>query len=139
MSSTQNVTGMSNLCGVFTTAEPSISTRAGAFWAPIMAYAPIPDVFDEVPYHYIPTEYACAIFVALFGLSTRAFQLGLLLHCPCIEICHDSDSPGPISILPSLVHDSDSCTRRLPRGPGLERQTVVQPKPHPPDPIFNPV
>lgn len=31
-----------------------------------------PDHFAGSPYHYVPTLYVCAIFIALFGLSGRA-------------------------------------------------------------------
>jgi|ERR1700733_3724037 hypothetical protein len=52
-------------------------------------YPPYIAVFS--PYHYIPTEYVCAIFVALYGLSTcRSISIVIanvmMIHVPMIHV-----------------------------------------------------
>lgn len=41
---------------------------------------PTPEQVAMSPYHYIPTEWVCIVFVALFGLSTL-LHLGQALYC----------------------------------------------------------
>jgi hypothetical protein len=47
---------------------------------------------DLSPYNYVPTEYVCAIFVALYGLSTCKLisiaiaKLVMMIHVPVIHL-----------------------------------------------------
>ena len=59
------------------------------------------------PYNYVPTEYVCAIFVALYGLSTcRLISLA-------IANIHDDSRPSnscrPINPLPNVVAAANRC------------------------------
>ena len=52
-------------------------------------YPPYLAVFS--PYHYLPTEYVCAIFVALYGLSTCGLNSivianVMMIHVPVIHL-----------------------------------------------------
>jgi hypothetical protein len=66
------------------------------------------------PYHYVPTEYVCAIFVTLYGLSTCRLIFIVIVNIIMIHILNPDDSrpsnsSWPINALPNVVAASNHC------------------------------
>ena len=81
---------------------------------------------NDSQYHYVPTEYVCAIFVALYGLSTcKRFTLVIIILAVTKVVLNHSDTSGPGTPLSNAVAVTNSRSRWSGGGSGMERQVMV--------------
>lgn len=96
------------------------------------------DIFDTSPYHYVPTESICILFVVLFSISTGRFfssaqSLVLTSRYRRSGACRTS------RLVPSLVPLPDGHFLRLNGDRRLEWSAMVKYKPIRVEPVHYPV